>query len=111
MTKMKFREMLIAWFRAHGIRDPVAHLARRGAVSEDSIYGYMRQADNGVGHGPDALDPKIAGWLIFESELMIGGAIEVNSVREFLELRIESFHSGRRRRTRRGASRRRKEPK
>lgn len=92
MGEMSFRETLIAFFKAHGIRDPVAYLARRGGVKPDSVYVYLRQAQEGVGRGAALLDPKVAAWFIWESNRVLRD-VEHNPVREFLELRLETFYA------------------
>ena len=89
---MKFRALLITFFRSHKIagkpvNDPVSHLATAGNVSRDTIYLYCRQAERGIGRGEELLDPKVAGWLIYESEKMPGG-LEGNPVRDYLERKL-----------------------
>lgn len=91
---MKFIKTLVAFFRAHGIADPIAHLAAAGGVGPDSIWLYCRQADHGIGRGERLLDPKVAAWLVYESERTLA-ALESNPVREFLEPRLAAFRKAR----------------
>ena len=73
---MNFRRIIVAFFRSHGIAEPILHLAEAGNVTRDRIYTYFQQADAGK------LNIKYAKWLCYEAEL-IRREGERNTVADF----------------------------